>query len=162
MTAADLAGAPFRLIVGLGNPGRQYAQTRHNVGFVLVDDLAQRDGSGWTTEKKWEGAVAKGNSGIVYLKPLTFMNLSGRSVAAVARFYKIAADQILLVYDDADLPLGSLRFRKSGSAGGHNGVKSVIESMGTDSFARLKIGVAPSGESRSRDLADHVLSKFSG
>lgn len=149
---------PFRLIVGLGNPGRRYQRTRHNVGFLVVDRLVEREGASWSQDKKWEAEVAKGAERY-YLKPRTFMNLSGRSVAGIANFYKIEPGKILIIYDDVDLALGVMRFRTTGSAGGHRGVASVIELLGTRDFGRLKIGVGRSSRG-GMDLADHVLSPF--
>lgn len=161
MAEDDTAGPPLRLVVGLGNPGREYEKTRHNVGFLVLDRLAEKEGLCWSREKKWETEIARGAERI-YLKPQTFMNLSGRAVSGVAQFYKIPAPAILVVHDDADLPLGVLRFRVGGSAGGHRGVASVIESLGADEIIRLKIGVGREGRDGSGGpgLADHVLGKF--
>ncbi|MFV1993793.1 MAG: aminoacyl-tRNA hydrolase [Verrucomicrobiales bacterium] len=153
------SGRNFRLIVGLGNPGRQYRDTRHNVGFLVVDALVRNAGAGWSAEKKWEAEVARAGDRF-FLKPQTFMNLSGRAVAAMALFYKIEAPEILVVQDDADLPLGALRFRASGSAGGHNGISSIIDSLGTRDFARLKVGIGRREGEGATELAGHVLGKF--
>jgi PTH1 family peptidyl-tRNA hydrolase len=145
----------FRLVVGLGNPGREYADTRHNVGFMLVDRLATRDRAEWRREKRWQADVVK--AGAVQLcKPLTYMNLSGQSVRAVADFYKIEAAQVLVVLDDFALPLGKLRFRPSGSSGGHNGLKSIFEHLGTQQVPRLRIGIGAADGS----TVDHVLGRF--
>ena len=130
----------FRLIVGLGNPGREYERTRHNVGFMVLDKLASRSGAAWRTEKDWKAEVAAAE-GVVYCKPSSYMNLSGAPVNAVARFYKTGPAQTLVVYDDMALPLGKLRFRSGGSAGGHNGMASVIERLGTPEVPRLRIGI---------------------
>jgi len=147
-----------KLIVGLGNPGRRYAGTRHNVGFVVVDTIAERHGLEWASAKA-DALVARWRSADVLLaKPLTFMNNSGYAVAELMRFYKIDLANLLAVVDDANLPLGRLRARGNGSAGGHNGLKSMIGQLGTDGFARLRIGVGR-GDAR-RDLADHVLARF--
>jgi peptidyl-tRNA hydrolase, PTH1 family len=150
-----------RLIVGLGNPGKKYADTRHNVGFMVLDSLAQQLQASWLPEKSWHCDVAK--AGQVWLqKPLTFMNDSGRAVAAVVRFLKLEPSQVLVVYDDVDLPVGSLRMRLAGSAAGHNGVKSLIASLGTMEFPRIKMGVAgEQGRPGGDRLADYVLDKFS-
>ena len=148
----------MKLIVGLGNPGRRYAGTRHNVGFVVVDTIAERHGLEWASAKA-DALVARWRSADVLLaKPLTFMNNSGYAVAELMRFYKIDLANLLAVVDDANLPLGRLRARGNGSAGGHNGLKSMIGQLGTDGFARLRIGVGR-GDAR-RDLADHVLARF--
>ena len=148
----------MKLIVGLGNPGRKYAGTRHNVGFDALDVLADRH------RLEWEGGpaevlVAKWRQGGALLaKPLTFMNLSGHPVGELLRFFKIDAGDLLVIVDDVALDLGRLRARSSGSAGGHNGLKSLIGQLGSDTFARLRVGVGR-GDAR-RDLADHVLAKF--
>jgi peptidyl-tRNA hydrolase, PTH1 family len=149
-----------RLIVGLGNPGLEYRDTRHNIGFMVVDELARRFGVTFNEEKRWHGLAAKLSSGWL-LKPMTYMNDSGRSVRALGQFYKISPAETLAIYDDVDLPLGRLRIRLSGSAGGHNGIKSMISSLGTEAFPRFKLGIAaekgrPSGDK----LVNHVLGKF--
>jgi PTH1 family peptidyl-tRNA hydrolase len=146
---------PFRLIVGLGNPGREYADTRHNVGFMLVDRLTTRARAEWRRERGWQAEMAR--AGTVHLcKPLTYMNLSGQSVRAVADFYKIAPSEMLIVLDDFALPLGKLRFRPEGSGGGHNGLKSVIEHLGTQSVPRLRVGIG----SATAEVVDYVLGRF--
>ncbi|HYR57194.1 MAG TPA: aminoacyl-tRNA hydrolase [Chthoniobacteraceae bacterium] len=145
----------FRLVAGLGNPGREYADTRHNVGFLLADRLAARDRAEWQRERSWQADVAR--AGAFWLcKPLTFMNLSGQAVRAVADFYKIEPAQVLIVLDDFALPLGKLRFRANGSSGGHNGLQSVIEHFGTQAIPRLRIGIG----SAEGDAVDHVLGRF--
>ncbi|MCB1277137.1 MAG: aminoacyl-tRNA hydrolase [Prosthecobacter sp.] len=149
-----------RLIVGLGNPGETYRDTRHNIGFMVLDEIARRLPAAFHEEKRWTGLVAKFSGGHL-LKPLTFMNDSGRSVQSVAHFYKSSPEQTLVVYDDVDLPLGRLRFRTSGSAAGHNGIRSLISSLGTDSFPRLKVGIAPvDGRPAGERMVGHVLGKF--
>jgi PTH1 family peptidyl-tRNA hydrolase len=157
--AGEESGLRPRLIVGLGNPGRRYERTRHNVGFLVVDELARSEGLRWEGEKKWQAEVARGDA-FSCMKPQTYMNLSGEAVAAYAMFYKLDAREILVIYDDADLDLGALRFRASGSAGGHRGVASIMGSLGSDQFARLKVGIGRGGPERGGSLADHVLSKF--
>jgi len=148
----------MKLVVGLGNPGRKYVGTRHNVGFEIVDVLAERHRLDWESAPadavmaKWRGA------GALLVKPVTFMNLSGHAIGDVLRYYKIEVPDLLVVVDEAQLELGRLRARANGSAGGHNGLKSVIEQLGTDQFARLRLGVGR-GDAR-RDLADHVLATF--
>lgn len=148
--------ASIRLIVGLGNPGREYEHTRHNAGFLILDRLARRLGAAFGNERKFEGHLAKAGS-LLLLKPQTFMNLSGRSAAAVAQFYRIKPEEILVVYDDVALPEGKLRLRLNGSAGGHNGMRSMIACLGTDQFPRLRFGVGGSGE---RGLVGHVLGRW--
>ncbi|XHR28689.1 MAG: aminoacyl-tRNA hydrolase [Chthoniobacteraceae bacterium] len=147
----------FRLIVGLGNPGREYERTRHNVGFMVLDKLAARSGANWRVEKDWKAEVAAAE-GVVYCKPSSFMNLSGGPVNAVARFYKTGPAETLVVYDDLALPLGKLRLRTGGSAGGHNGMASVIERLGTPAVPRLRIGI---GAAVPGSMVGHVLGRFS-
>lgn len=153
----------IRLIVGLGNPGPRYAATRHNVGFEIVDRLVRARGWAWKAERKWSAEIARPNDGsLVLVKPQTYMNLSGESVGRIAAFFKIAPGAVLVIHDDVDLPLGRLRLRASGSAGGHNGIKSIIQHLGTDAFPRLKFGVGRAGEGEAprRDTIDHVLGRF--
>ena len=154
----------MKLVAGLGNPGREYEGTRHNVGFDVLDCLARRHGLGWprrlddaagtSLETRWRRASGH----VILLKPLTFMNLSGFAVREALRFYKIEACDLLIVTDDVNLPLGRLRARASGSEGGHNGLRSIAEQLGTADYARLRVGVGR-GDAR-RDLADHVLARF--
>jgi peptidyl-tRNA hydrolase, PTH1 family len=149
----------FSLIIGLGNPGRQYEDTRHNVGFMVLDRLASAAGVAFQSSPKFQCHLAKlPDGGTLLLKPQTFMNLSGRAIRQVMAFHKWLPEQILVIYDDAALPLGTLRFREKGSAGGHNGIKSTIEHLGTDGFPRLKIGI---GSSQPGNMVGHVLGKFS-
>ena len=150
----------MKLIVGLGNPGRKYEGTRHNVGFDVVDLLAKRQHAAWESAPRGiEALIARCRiPDIVLAKPLTFMNLSGAATVGLLQFYKIEIADLLVIVDDVNLELGRLRTRSGGSAGGHNGLKSLIESLGTDEFARLRVGVGR-GDAR-RDLADHVLTKF--
>lgn len=148
----------IRLVVGLGNPGPEYEGTRHNIGFDLVDRLVAARGAAWSRERKFRAKVAI-SKGVVFAKPLTYMNLSGNAVARLARFHQIRPEAILVVYDDVDLPVGRIRFRASGSAGGHNGIKSLIEYLGTDAFPRLKIGVGSAP--REGGMVEHVLGRFS-
>lgn len=145
------------LIVGLGNPGRQYQDTRHNVGFMVLDRLAAAAGVGFESRPRWQAHVAKLPDGTLLVKPQTFMNLSGRSVRQVAAFHQWPPEKILVVYDDSALPLGRLRFREKGSAGGHNGIKSLIEHLASEGFPRLKVGI---GEPRPGEMTGHVLGKF--
>ena len=152
----------MRLIVGLGNPGREYRETRHNVGFMVVDEIARRHNLtlAMAPSQIPDAMIAKkfGADGLLVAKPLTFMNNSGDAVSALARYYDISIGDLLVVVDEVALPFGRLRARARGSAGGHNGLKSVIARLGTMEFARLRLGVGR-GDAR-RDLADHVLSKF--
>jgi len=151
-----------RLIVGLGNPGKEYRETRHNVGFMVVDEIARRHGLTWAMAPGQvpETFVAKrfGDRPVLLAKPLTYMNRSGDAVAALSRYYDVAPQDALIVVDEVALPFTRLRARAHGSAGGHNGLKSVIERLGSTEFPRLRLGVGR-GDGR-RDLADHVLSKF--
>jgi len=149
----------FTLIVGLGNPGKQYEETRHNVGFMLLDRLAAASGAVFQTAPKWQSHLAKvPGSGTILLKPQTFMNLSGRAIQQILSFHKWSPEQMLVIYDDVALPLGTLRFREKGSAGGHNGIKSILQHLGNDTFPRLKIGI---GGSQPGEMVGHVLGKFS-
>lgn len=152
-----------QLIVGLGNPGAKYAQTRHNVGFDLLDILAKRWQISLSDRKQFQGIYGEGfgsnNAKTRLLKPQTFMNLSGQSVRATLDWFKLPPESVLVVYDDLDLPLGKIRLRMSGSAGGHNGMKSIISHLGTQNFPRVRIGIGKSaGE---KDTISHVLGKFS-
>lgn len=158
-TKASKEPTRFKLIVGLGNPGSQYDGTRHNIGFAILDETARDLSLDWKEERKWQGWVGK-SQGAYFLKPNTFMNLSGRSVGTLARFFRWKAQEILVVYDDVDLPLGRLRFRAGGGHGGHNGIRSMIDSLGTSDFARLKVGVGGAAPSRGEGLVGHVLGKF--
>ena len=146
-----------RLVVGLGNPGKDYAGTRHNVGFEVLGRLAAAAGLSFQREKKWQAEAGRTPEGLLLLKPQTYMNLSGRAVAAAARFYKIPAEKVLVVYDDVALPLGQQRFRMTGGSGGHNGIQSLIIELGSRDFPRLKIGIGGVPGSR---LTGHVLGRF--
>lgn len=150
-----LSSVPFRLIVGLGNPGSEYEGTRHNVGFQLLDRLAQGRAE-WRRERAWNALVAR-VEGVVLCKPQTYMNLSGTAVAAVSRFYQIPPEGVLVVLDDMALPLGKLRLRPSGSAGGQNGMKSIIAQLGTDQVARLRLGI---GGADPGGAVGYVLGRF--
>lgn len=150
---------PMKIIAGLGNPGAQYANTPHSVGFEVVDAIAERIGAVWENKKSFSCLIARGVfSGVQVLlvKPQTFMNLSGDSVAPVVKYNNASYADLLVVQDDIDLALGRIRIRKNGSCGGHNGIRNIIERMGTSDFARLKIGV---GKDRS-NVIGHVLGKF--
>ena len=149
------------LIAGLGNPGQKYEKTRHNMGFLAVDLLAEEKGVK-LNKVKFKAAynlMDFGGARCLVMKPQTYMNLSGEAVREAAQFYKIPADHVLVIYDDVSLPLGKLRVRPTGSAGGHNGVRNIIAHLGTETFLRIKVGV---GEKPPRmDLKDYVLSRFS-
>jgi PTH1 family peptidyl-tRNA hydrolase len=148
----------MKVIVGLGNPGAKYAGTRHNVGFEVIDYLAAAPGCSPFREK-FEAFVAEmkeGDETVLLVKPLTFMNLSGRTIRAILDFYKVPVENLLVVCDDINLPLGKLRVRVKGSHGGQNGLRNIQEQMGTDAYARLRIGI----DQPSFDAVDHVLSKF--
>ena len=154
----------MKLIVGLGNPGSEYRETRHNVGFMVADALADR----WRVAGEWREKFdalhvkttvsAGGDHGVIVVKPLTYMNLSGQAVAAFAGFYKIEPADVFVVTDDVALPLGRLRARREGGAGGHNGLKSIIQVLATQAFPRMRVGVGRGD--RQRDLSDHVLGRF--
>ena len=151
------------LVVGLGNPGDQYENTRHNAGFQVIDALADR-GNFPVQRLKFHAltnTATVGGQGVLVMKPVTYMNLSGQAVGEAARFYKISPDHLLVISDDVDLPLGKLRIRKGGSAGGHNGLKSIIQHLGTDQFPRLKVGVGGKPHP-DYDMADWVLGKLQG
>lgn len=146
------------LIVGLGNPGIEYSNTRHNIGFNAVSAIANKYNININREK-YKGIYGEGfikNEKVIILRPLTFMNLSGESVRAVMDFYKLSLEDLIVIYDDISLPVGRLRIREKGSAGGHNGIKNIILNLGSDEFNRIKIGV---GEPKG-NLVNHVLGKF--
>ncbi len=149
------------IIVGLGNPGTQYEHTRHNVGFEVIDRLAEKHDIR-VTERKHRAFCGRGMIGgqkVMLVKPQTFMNLSGESVKSAADFYQTGPDRLIVVYDDVSLAPGQLRIRAKGSAGGHNGIKNIIAQLGTQEFLRVKVGVGKKPERM--DLADYVLSHFS-
>jgi len=149
------------LVVGLGNPGREYAKTRHNAGWMVVDELARRHGGAWRS--KFNGSLAEvrlDGHRVALLKPETYMNESGRSVAAAASFFKIEPDAILVVHDEGDFDLARLQARRGGGLGGHNGLRSIARALGTQDFLRLRIGVGRPERGDRRSLADYVLSNF--
>ena len=155
----------MKLIVGLGNPGSKYDGTRHNAGFALVDLLAAAHKTEFQSEKKFKGELAcfshPTHSKVFLLKPSTFMNLSGESVVAVCQFYKLQPSDVMILHDELDLPLNSMRFVKNGSPAGHNGLRSIIQHLGTQEFARLKIGIGrPIHPGHA--VVDFVLQKFVG
>lgn len=145
------------MIVGLGNPGREYAETRHNVGFMVMDRLAAALGAEWKHDKSRKGELAAG-PGVLLVKPQTFMNSSGECVGPLLRYFKFTPEQVLVIYDDISFPVGTLRLRAAGSAGGHNGMKSLIAHLGSERFPRLRVGIGVPGQ---KSMVGHVLGKFS-
>jgi PTH1 family peptidyl-tRNA hydrolase len=153
---------PMHLIVGLGNPGAEYAKTRHNAGFSLVEKLAERWKASWANERSFAARVAKAGHGgkkVLLCEPQTFMNLSGEAIGAMVKFYQLPAEKILIAVDDADLALGEIRLRPGGGSGGHHGLESVAEHLGTKAYARLRIGIGRKNEAR--QITGHVLGRFS-
>jgi len=153
---------PLHLIVGLGNPGAEYAKTRHNAGFLLVERLAARWRCDWTNEKKFRARVAKTDRNgrrILLCQPQTFMNLSGETVGAMKDFYQLPLGRLVVAVDDADIPFGEIRLRPSGSSGGHHGLESIEKHLGTREFARLRIGIGR--KAGAREITDYVLGRFS-
>jgi len=149
------------LVVGLGNPGREYERTRHNAGWLTLDELARRHGGSWRS--KFSGSLAEvrlGDAKLALLKPETYMNESGRSVGAAARFFKVEPEQVLVVHDDVDLETGRLQARRGGGLAGHNGLRSLGQYLGSQDFLRLRVGVGRPGRGDRRSVADWVLSPF--
>jgi PTH1 family peptidyl-tRNA hydrolase len=157
-------GAPW-LVAGLGNPGREYAGNRHNVGFRVADLLASRVGGRFGRAKRASAEVAEGRLGfggprLILVKPLTFMNLSGAPVASLAQFFKVPVENVVAVHDELDVPYGQVRVKRGGGEGGHNGLRSMSKSLGSKEYARVRFGIGrPPGR---QDPADYVLSDFSG
>lgn len=153
----------MKVIVGLGNPGHSYSQTRHNAGFILLDLLSSTHRVSFQLEKKFKGECAffshPQHDKVILLKPHTFMNLSGESVSALCQFYKIAPQDVLVAHDELDLPLGRLRFAQNGNPNGHNGLKSIIQHLGTHDFPRLKLGIGRPIHTH-QAVSDFVLEKF--
>jgi len=150
-----------KIIIGLGNPGRKYEDTRHNVGFMAIDKISNQWGLP-VQHAKFRAIVGEGRietEKVLLVKPQTYMNLSGESVAEILKFYKLTPDDLLVIYDDLDLPTGQLRLREKGSAGGHNGIKSLIQHLGTQEFKRIKVGIGRPEPGRS--VSDYVLQAFS-
>lgn len=152
------------LIVGLGNPGEKYQQTRHNLGFMVVDALARKlfslEKTRWREEKKFNSLVISYQSLIILIKPQTFMNASGMAVAKLASFYKIDPERIWVIHDDVDLPLGKIKIRLGGAAAGHRGVESIIKELGTDQFTRFRLGIGHPGRGRDAQVENYVLRGF--
>ena len=151
----------MKLIVGLGNPGKQYEFTRHNVGFLAMDKIGDKCSLSFKFESSFNAMVAMQNvcgEKCIFVKPQTYMNLSGEAVGKIAKYYKVDIADILVIYDDMDLPLGALRLREKGSAGGHNGIKSIIAHLNTQEFKRIRVGISSHANI---DAKDYVLGKFS-
>ena len=149
------------LVAGLGNPGREYEHTRHNAGWLVLDELARRHGGSWRS--KFSGSLSEvrlGDARLALLKPETYMNESGRSLGAAARFFKVEPEQVLVVHDDVDLETGRLQARAGGGLAGHNGLRSLAQHVGSQDFLRLRIGVGRPGRGDPRSVADWVLSPF--
>ncbi|WP_338864924.1 aminoacyl-tRNA hydrolase [Myxococcus stipitatus] len=153
----------MKLICGLGNPGREYERHRHNIGFMVVEAMLSR-ARAELNQEKFAAKVGQGTLGgerILFLEPQTFMNLSGRSVAEAARFYKVAPEDVLVIHDELDLPLGRLQLKAGGGSGGHNGLKSIVSSLGSEAFVRLRFGIdKPAGPNARERVAGYVLSNF--
>lgn len=155
------AGSLDALVVGLGNPGRQYERTRHNVGFMVIDLLAERAGTSFRA--KYNGRFAEtrlGDARVGLLEPETYMNLSGSSVGGAVRFYKLAAEQVIVVHDDIELAPGDVRPKAGGGLKGHNGLRSLADALGSRDFLRVRVGVGRPGRGDRRDVADYVLARF--
>ncbi len=152
----------IKLLVGLGNPGHKYLKTRHNAGFLLLDELAKEEGVSFSRQARFLGDFAelRARSGCVYLlKPTTFMNRSGQSVMSVMKYYKIKAEEVLVVHDELDFEVGALKLKAGGGHGGHNGLRDIISSTGVKNFKRLRVGIGRPGPGKV--VADYVLSDFS-
>jgi peptidyl-tRNA hydrolase, PTH1 family len=147
---------PIRLVAGLGNPGPEYANTRHNIGFMVVDFFAAKSGSKWEKSTKWEALTTRCGE-VVLVKPTSFMNRSGRALLAVAQFFKTRPEELLVLLDDLALPLGRIRIRPNGGTGGHNGLESVLEQFATDKIPRLRVGI---GAAPREGGIDYVLDGF--
>src|SRR5271166_5988508 len=152
---------PLHLVVGLGNPGAEYAGTRHNAGFLLVEKLAARWKADWANQRRFAARMAnaeRDGKKIMLCKPQTFMNLSGETVGAVVQFYRLPLERVLVAVDDADLPLGEIRLRPAGSSGGHHGLESIEQHLATRQFARLRVGIGR--QPGVREITNFVLGKF--
>jgi peptidyl-tRNA hydrolase, PTH1 family len=150
------------LIVGLGNPGADYARTRHNAGFLVAERLAERWRAGWNYEKKFNARLARAERGsqrVLLCEPQTYMNASGEAVGSVAAYYQVPLARLVIVVDDADLPVGEIRLRPGGSSGGHHGLESVEQHLGTRDYARLRIGIGR--QAGAREITGYVLGRFS-
>jgi len=154
----------MKLLIGLGNPGKRYEKTRHNVGFMLLDHIAEKyQGSRWRTNKKFNALTTEvqiGGEKYILGKPLTYMNSSGQSVGLLMNFYKIGLEDLTIIHDEKDLPLGEYKIQKDRGHAGHNGIKSIINTVGSKNFTRVRVGVASSNEKKMADTAKFVLGKF--
>jgi peptidyl-tRNA hydrolase, PTH1 family len=153
----------LHLIVGLGNPGGEYARTRHNAGFMVVEEMARRASADWNLEKKFNARMARreiGGRKSLLAEPLTFMNSSGEAIGALLNFYRVPVSRLLVIADDADLPFGEIRLRPKGGAGGHHGLESIEQHVGSANYARLKVGIGRANDVR-REITNYVLGKFS-
>ncbi|HAK75215.1 MAG TPA: aminoacyl-tRNA hydrolase [Sporomusaceae bacterium] len=149
----------MKIIVGLGNPGREYSATRHNAGFLVVDELARRwNCQNWKNKSNAQVAEFRGAEQVLLVKPQTYMNLSGTSVGELARWYKVDSEDIVVIFDDLDLPVGRLRLRMKGGSGGHRGIESLLTHLSKDTFARVRLGIGRPPEGW--EVADYVLSRF--
>ena len=148
------------LIVGLGNPGEKYAKTRHNLGFMVVDTLAQMKNVEWKMDKKSNSQLSIINSQLILAKPQTMMNASGFAISKLVSFYKVKPENIWVIHDDADLPLGRIKIRLGGGSGGHRGIDSIIEQLGTDKFVRFRLGIGEVDRGKDRLLEKYVLKNF--
>lgn len=150
-----------KLIVGLGNPGSKYYETRHNIGFMVVDAIANKQNLSFSEDKNFKAEITSfflNDEKIYLIKPTTFMNNSGLAICALSTYYNIPAQDIIIIYDDMDMVIGKIRFRQKGSAGGHNGIKSIISHLGTQEFDRIKIGIGR--PQKGQTVVNHVLEKF--
>lgn len=150
----------MKLIVGLGNPGKEYSETRHNIGFLFVDEVVASFNQQFKLEKKIRSEIVRfkiNEEEYVFLKPITFMNLSGEAVSLAMKYYNIDINDVIIVHDDLDLPVGKIRIRPQGGSGGHNGIKSIIQHLKTQEFKRIRIGI----DKNQYDTVDYVLGKFS-
>lgn len=154
----------MKLIVGLGNPGKRYEKTRHNAGFLLLDMLATHYSfSQWSLSKKFNAEIAEGmiaEQKIILAKPMTFMNNSGQSVGLISQFYKLTAIDVLVIHDDKDIVIGKTKIQTDRGHAGHNGIKSIIDNLGTKDFTRIRVGIAAEETKRMKDTANYVLGKF--
>ena len=155
----------MKLIIGLGNPGKQYQKTRHNIGFMVLDVLLEKLASEakWELSKKFNAEICElnfNNNKIILAKPMTFMNASGEATQLITHFYKLTHEDLIVIHDDKDLKLGDIRVQTDRSDAGHNGIKSIIQHLGTQNFTRVRIGIASANEKKMKDTADFVLGKF--
>jgi peptidyl-tRNA hydrolase, PTH1 family len=153
----------MKLIIGLGNPGEKYEKTRHNAGFLVVNTLAQSYQAKWKLESKFKSKITEiviHDEKIILAKPTVYMNLSGESVSLLKHYYKTDLNNLIIIYDDKDMVFGKIRTRSSGRSGGHNGIKSIIQHLGTDQFLRLKIGIGNTNNQSFNDASSFVLGKF--